>query len=80
MIKDDKTKTSRTLVFQQEPNESQQGTTTVTTGTKGIQIITTWWTDGASRHYVCQVELGEPAMGLAAAFEKACAKVAVAGD
>ena len=85
IIKDDKQKSSRTLVFQQEPKvettTTQSGTTTSTTtatsGEKGITIITTWWTDGASQHYKCMVQLGEPAIGLAAAFEKLCAKVSV---
>lgn len=84
VIKDEKhpsdAKASRTLVFQQEPKESEQGTTTVTSGTKGIRVVHTWWTEGASRVNVCMVELGEPAMGLAAAFEKTCSKVAISGD
>lgn len=80
VLKDDKQKTSRTLVFQQEPKEEKQGETTVTSGTKGINIITTWWTDGGSKHFSCVVELGEPAMALQSAFEKACTKVAVSGD
>ncbi|MDB4954609.1 MAG: hypothetical protein JWO36_2178 [Myxococcales bacterium] len=78
VIKDDKRPTGRTLVFQMEPKTEQQGAgVTMTSGEKKIQIITTWWTDGATKHYVCQAELGEPAFGLAAAFEKACSKVAV---
>src|SRR5262249_12628012 len=65
VIKDDKQKFGRTVVFQSEPKEHQEGTTTVTSGEKGTKIITTWWSDGGSRHYVCDVELAEPAMGLA---------------
>ena len=77
VIKDDKQKTSRTLIFQQEPKQEQQGTTTVTSGEKGIKLIRTWWTEGASRVYVCDVSLGEPIMDVVGAFEKACAKVSV---
>jgi len=89
VIKDDKQKNRRTLVFQQEPTVQENAgtmTTTVngktattsvtaTSGSKGIRVIETWWTDGDSKHYVCEAELGEPAMALAAAFEKACDKV-----
>jgi len=77
VLKDDKQKLGRTFVFQLEPKQEQQGTTTVTSGVKGIKIITTWWQEGGSRYYACDVSLGESAMGLEAAFEKACSKVSV---
>jgi hypothetical protein len=81
VIKDDKLPTSRTLVFQTEPESHDQGNGVVaTSGIKQIQIIRTWWTDGASKHYVCEAELGELSFGLAAAFEKACSKVSVSGN
>lgn len=91
LIKDEKGTNTRLMVFQHEPTVQENagsasvtvnGTTTTTTvtatsGTKGITIIRTWWTPGDTKHFVCQVELGEPAMGLAAAFEKVCDKVTV---
>jgi len=80
VVKDEKRKLGRTLVFSREPTQQQQGTTTVTSGSKGVTIITTWWADGGSRHYVCTADLGEPIVGMADAFEKACAKIAVAED
>ena len=72
VLKDDKQKTSRTMLFEQEK--------AVSTGEKSIQLIATWWTDGSKKHYTCEAELGVNALGLAAAFEKACSKVSVSGD
>lgn len=72
VVKDEKQKTSRTLVFEQEKAAS--------TGEKNVEVITAWWTDGAKKHYVCEAELGALSTGLAAAFEKACSKVSVSGD
>lgn len=72
VIKDDKQKTSRTLVFEQDKAAS--------TGEKSTQVLLAWWAEGARKHYICDVELGAPSMGLAAAFEKACSKVGVSGD
>ena len=80
VVKDDKQKTSRVLVFENQPTVEQQGNTEVTTGTEGVTIIRTWWADGASKHYSCQGSLNKDDAKLAPAFEQACAKVAVSGD
>jgi hypothetical protein len=80
VVKDDKQKTSRTLVFENQPTVEKQGETEVTTGTEGVTIIRTWWLDGASKHYSCQASLNKDDAKLAPAFEQACAKVAVSGD
>ena len=80
VVKDDKQKTSRVLVFENQPTVEQQGNTEVTTGTEGVTIIRTWWSEGASKHFACQVSLNKDDAKLAAAFEQACAKVAVSGD
>jgi hypothetical protein len=80
VVKDDKQKTSRTMVFQEEPTVTQHGNTEATTGGDGIKIITTWWTDGGSRHFSCTADLAKADAGLAAAFEKACSKVSVSGS
>jgi hypothetical protein len=80
LIKDDKRPNGRTLVFAQEPKSVTEGTTTMTSGEKKILIITTWWSDDSRKYDACEAELAEPAMGLAAAFEKACTKVTIEGD
>lgn len=91
VLKDVKGKNDRLMVFQEEPTvqenagsasmtvNGQTTTTTVTasTGSEGLTIIHTWWEDGASKHYVCTVELAKPAASLEPAFEKACGKVSV---
>jgi hypothetical protein len=91
VVKDEKGKNERTLVFANEPTvqenagsasvtvNGQTTTTTVTatSGTKGVTIIHAWWADGASKYYTCEATLNEGAAALADAFEKACAKVSV---
>lgn len=91
IIKDEKGKNDRLMVFANEPTvqenagsasvtvNGQTTTTTVTatSGSKGITIIHTWWNDGDSKHFVCQATLNDAAAALAPAFEKACAKVSV---
>jgi hypothetical protein len=80
VVKDDKQKTSRVLVFEKQPTVEQQGNTEVTTGSEGVTIIRTWWSEGASKHFSCEVSLNKDDAKLAPAFEQACAKVAVSGD
>jgi hypothetical protein len=91
VIKDEKGKNDRLMVFANEPTLQQNAgsasmtvngqttttTVTATSGSKGVTIIHTWWDDGGSKHYVCQATLNDAAAALAPAFEKACAKVSV---
>lgn len=80
VVKDDKQKTSRLLVFEKQPTVEQQGNTEVTSGTEGVEIIRTWWSDGASNVFTCQVSLNKDDAKLAPAFEQACSKVAFSGS
>jgi hypothetical protein len=83
VVKDARTKTGRTLVFVREPTTEQQGTTVVTTGEKGVNLLTTWWKADGKRMYICEVDLGEqhagpprgPLAELVPAFELACSLV-----
>ncbi len=91
VVKDEKGRNERLLVFANEPTvqenagsasvtvNGQTTTTTVTatSGSKGVTIIHAWWNDGDAKYYTCQATLNEGAAALAAAFEKACAKVSV---
>lgn len=91
VVKDEKGKNDRLMVFANEPTVQENagsasvtvnGTTTTTTvtatsGSKGVTIIHAWWNDGDSHYYTCQATLNEGAAALEAAFEKACAKVSV---
>jgi hypothetical protein len=91
VVKDEKGKNDRLLVFSNEPTvqenagsasvtvNGQTTTTTVTatSGSKGVTIIHAWWNDGDDRYYTCQATLNDAAAALAPAFEKACAKVSV---
>jgi len=91
VVKDEKGKNERLMVFSNEPTvqenagtasmtvNGQTTTTTVTatSGSKGVTIIHTWWEDGGSKHYICEATLNEGAAALAPAFEKACAKVSI---
>jgi len=91
IIKDEKGKNDRLMVFANEPTvqenagsasmtvNGQTTTTTVTatSGSKGVTIIHAWWNDGDSKYYTCQATLNDAAAALAPAFEKACAKVSV---
>ena len=87
VMKDDKRPNGRTMVFAREPTEEMQGETKVISGSPGINIITTWWKQGGSAHFVCEVDLGAELgatdtagpdyASLAPAFEKACAVVSV---
>jgi hypothetical protein len=82
---DTRTKTGRTLVFLREPMKEMQGDVEVTTGERGVNILTTWWKSGGTRMFICEVDLGEqhaappPAAleTLVPAFEKACSLVSV---
>ncbi len=69
VIKDEKSATGRTMVFEHEVDSSFPEKEVA------VRIIRAWWTDGAPRYYTCTADLGTPAKGLAAAFEKACSKV-----
>jgi hypothetical protein len=91
LVKDEKTKNSRLMVFSNEPTvqenagsasmtvNGQTTTTTVTatSGSKGVTVIHAWWADGDSKYYTCQATLNDAAAALAPAFEKACANVSV---
>ena len=91
IIKDEKGKNDRLMVFANEPTvqenagsasvtvNGQTTTTTVTatSGSKGVTIIHAWWNDGDSKYTTCQATLNDAAAALAPAFEKACAKVSV---
>ncbi len=91
IVKDEKGKNDRLMVFSNEPTvqenagsasvtvNGQTTTTTVTatSGSKGVTIIHTWWADGDNKHFVCEATLNDAAAALAPAFEKACAKVSV---
>jgi len=88
IIKDEKGKNDRLMVFANEPTvqenagsasvtvNGQTTTTTVTatSGSKGVTIIHAWWNDGDSKYTTCQATLNDAAAALAPAFEKACAK------
>lgn len=90
VVKDEKGKNERLLVFANEPTventgsssvtvngQTTTGTVTATSGSKGVTIIHAWWNDGDSRYMTCQATLNEGAAVLEAAFEKACAKVSI---
>ena len=88
VIKDEKGKNDRLLVFSNEPTVQENAgtatatingsaattTVTVTSGSKGVTIIHAWWNDGDSHYYTCEATLNDAAAALAPAFEKACAK------
>jgi hypothetical protein len=40
-----------------------------------VYVVRAWWTKDSTKYWTCHAELGVPAKGLAAAFEKVCAKV-----
>lgn len=68
VVKDERTPTSRTLVFQRDagarpdlPGE--------------INILRAWWKKNGSQHFLCEAKLQGAATELAPAFELACAVV-----
>lgn len=67
VVKDDKTPTGRTMIFEGED----------VMGDKQTKMIKTWWTADSTKHYICEAELGAPLMTATAAFEKACGKVSI---
>ena len=83
VLRDTRSKTGRTMVFLREPTKEMQGSVQVTTGEKGVNLLTTWWKAGGRRMFICEVDLGEqhaapppaPLEDLVAAFEKACSLV-----
>ncbi|MEZ4398981.1 MAG: hypothetical protein R3B06_03135 [Kofleriaceae bacterium] len=77
IVKDDVQATSRTMVFQRDQTITRAGDTTSTTGTKERVVIHTWWTPGASAYHSCVATTANDTTALAAAWERACAKVAV---
>lgn len=91
IVKDEKGKNDRLMVFSNEPTVQENAgtatatvngsaattTVTVTSGSKGVTVIHAWWNDGDSHYYTCQATLNDAAAALAPAFEKACAKVSV---
>jgi len=67
VTKDDKTATSRTLVFERAADAgSIDGE---------INILTTWWKQGGSQYFICEAQLAGATVALAPAFEKACSLV-----
>jgi hypothetical protein len=91
VVKDEKGKNDRLMVFSNEPTvqenagsasvtvNGQTTTTTVTatSGSKGVTIIHAWWNDGDDHYTTCEATLNDAAAALEPAFEKACAKVSV---
>ncbi|MBA3393285.1 MAG: hypothetical protein H0T89_11605 [Deltaproteobacteria bacterium] len=69
VLKDVKTKTGRTLVFERKLSEHFPEKDVA------INIVTAWWVPDGARYFTCDVELGAPLKGAADAFEKACSKV-----
>jgi hypothetical protein len=61
VVRDDRHATGRTLVFRQDDGE--------------INLMTTWWKQGGSQHFICEARLDAAAAALAPAFEKACTAV-----
>lgn len=70
VLKDEKRTNGRLLVFERKPSDMFPEKDVA------IYIVNAWWDPEASRYHTCQVELGTPAKGAAAAFEKACSVVA----
>jgi hypothetical protein len=71
VIKDEKGDNRRTLVFEGKPSESFRDRDIA------VHVVVAWWKPDDERYYTCTAELGAPAVGLAAAFEKACAAAIV---
>jgi len=69
VIKDEKRENGRTLVFESKPSD------VFPEKSVAVYIMTAWWDPDASEYHSCQVELGVPVKGAAAAFEKACSVV-----
>jgi hypothetical protein len=69
IVKDVKTATSRTVVFEHQVSEHFPDHDVAVT------IVTAWWVPDGHQYFVCEAALGTPAKGLADAFEKVCAKV-----
>lgn len=69
VLKDTQGKNERLVVFEHELSEHFPEKDTA------ITIARAWWDPDGSRYFLCEVELGTPVKGLAAAFEKACSKV-----
>ena len=69
VLKDEKGKNERLVVFEHEPSEHFPEKDVAVT------IARAWWNPDGNRYFLCEAELGTPVKGLAAAFEKACAKV-----
>lgn len=70
VVKDEKGKNTRTLVFEHEVSESFPEKDVAVT------IVRAWWDPDGSRYFTCSAELGTPVKAAAAAFELACTKVA----
>jgi hypothetical protein len=71
VIKDEKRATGRTLVFEVKPPDAFPEKRVA------VYVLTAWWDPEGSKYHTCQAELGAPAKGAAAAFEKACSGVIV---
>ena len=48
-------------------------------GARTTDVVTAWWTDGASRYHTCIAWLGAALQDAAPAFERACQTVAIDG-
>lgn len=68
LVKDEKTATGRTLVFERKPGMFPEKDT-------AVHVYTAWWEKDAPEYFTCSAELGAPLKGAAEAFEKACAKI-----
>ena len=68
VIKDEKGENRRTVVFEGKLSDFPEHDV-------AVRIVTAWWDPEGTRYFVCEVDLGPPVKGAAAAFEKACSKV-----
>lgn len=69
VVRDEKTATGRTLVFERALPES------FPENEVAVYLVRAWWSDGAKRYQTCRADLGVPLRGALAAFEKACSQV-----
>jgi hypothetical protein len=69
LVKDEKGENRRTLVFESKPSE------VFPEKDVAFHIVTAWWDPSGTKYFTCTADVGQPVKGLAAAFEKACAKV-----
>lgn len=69
VLKDEKGKNERVVVFEHKASEHFPEKDVAVT------VMRAWWDPEGTRYFTCEAQLGTPIKGLAAAFEKVCAKV-----